>query len=182
MLSDRFADEFRTEHRGVRDGLLALIGAFEARDRAGVRAWLGRVAALTGPHFRYEEEALYPALVGLFTPEYVEDLLGAHDRAIGAARTLVDLAARDRLSENDAALAVRLIRDVLPHVSDCDGLSIMVETLPEAAIARIFEARECARAANLDLLTWAATVRGRPVSPVAPRSEDRFAGTDGRRG
>jgi len=42
--------------------LLDLIQAFQDRNLSRARELLGRVAALTGPHFRYEEEALYPAL------------------------------------------------------------------------------------------------------------------------
>jgi hypothetical protein len=53
VLADRFTELFRREHRQVRDGLLELVEKFEARDLEGARALLGRLAALTGPHFRY---------------------------------------------------------------------------------------------------------------------------------
>jgi hypothetical protein len=49
-------------------------------------------------------------------------------------------------------------------VSDCEGLTIMVELLPDASVESIVETREAAREDGLDLLTWAAEVRGRPIA------------------
>ncbi len=161
MLADRFTQIFRQEHRQVRDLLLDLIAAFEARDLPRVRALLGQVAALTGPHFRYEEEALYPALTAIFGQDYIDELLGAHDRTIAGARRLVELAGKAELTEEEVAEAVGIVRGILPHVSDCDGLSIMVERLPEDQVQAILDRREASLAAGLDLLRWAETVRRR---------------------
>lgn len=66
MLADRFTQVFREEHRSVRDTLLDLIRAFEDRDKRRISLLLHQTARLTGPHFRYEEEALYPGLTELF--------------------------------------------------------------------------------------------------------------------
>jgi hypothetical protein len=161
MLADRFTQIFRQEHRQVRDLLLELIEAFEARDLPRVRDLLGQVAALTGPHFRYEEEALYPALTAIFGGGYIEELFRAHDRAIAGARRLVELAGKAELTDAEVAEAVGIVRGILPHVSDCDGLSIMVERLPEDQVQAILDRREASLAAGLDLLRWAETVRRR---------------------
>ncbi len=166
-LADTFSTTFREEHRQIRDTLLDLIRALEARDRARIGELLERTAALAGPHFRYEEEALYPALVEIFGQDYVEKLLGDHDRAIGGARRLVELAGRDLSGEEEVAEATRIVRGILPHVSDCDGLSIMVEVLPDDTVQSIFAARERSLGEGLDLLTWAEKVRGRPVAAEA---------------
>jgi hypothetical protein len=160
-LAERFATVFREEHRTVRDLLLGLIDAAGERDVAGFRERLAAIAAATGPHFRYEEEALYPALVPFFGGEYVDQLLADHDRAITAARRLAELAAQEALAEDDAAEAVRLARGVLPHVSDCEGLSIMVELFADADVEPLLRARESALGEPLDLLTWASEVRKR---------------------
>jgi hypothetical protein len=77
-LADQFTQMFREEHRQVRDTLRDL-----------VQALLRQAAALTGPHFRYEEEYLYPGLVQIFGEEYIEKLLGDHGVAIGTAKKLV---------------------------------------------------------------------------------------------
>ena len=161
QLADRFTETFRAEHRQVRDGLLELIEAFEAGDQVRARALLGHIAALTGPHFRYEEEALYPALVGIFEAAYVESLLQAHDGAIAGARRLVALASAAALPEEQVREAVHLIRNILPHVSDCDGLSIMTERLPQERVQAVLDARERSLGEGLDLLQWAAQVRSR---------------------
>lgn len=166
-LTDDFTALFRAEHREVRDALLDLIDAFRARDHDRIGTLLERVATLTGPHFRYEEESLYPALVGLFEEAYVEYLYEAHDGAIARARELVELAGRETLSDEDVARAIHAIREILPHVSDCDGLSVMVEVLPEEHVRGILAARDRTNQLGLDLLTWADTARARPAPAAA---------------
>ena len=162
VLADEFTQVFREEHRAIRDLLLELIDAFRAADRPRIESLLREMAAATGPHFRYEEEALYPSLVTIFGAEYVEQLLGDHDRAIGTARRLVELAGRVPLTSSEAEQATSLVRTILPHVSDCDGLSVMVEVLPEAQVRSIFDARSRSLRENLDLFAWADSVRERP--------------------
>ncbi len=163
-LADQFTQMFREEHRAVRDVLLDLIQAFQERDRARIQDLLTQTAALTGPHFRYEEESLYPGLVEILGEEYIQKLLRDHDVAIGTAKKLVELAGKEPLTDDDAALAVLLVQSILPHVSDCDGLSIMVERLPEEKVEAFFTSRDDARRANLNLLQWAEEVRGRPAT------------------
>ncbi len=161
-IADRFTRTFREEHREIRDALLDLVDSLRQRDHGRAQALLGRIAILTGPHFRYEEEAMYPALTSIFGPEYIEKLLEDHDGAIRTARRLVELTERP-LTEADSVEAVRLARTILPHVSDCDGLSIMVERFPPERIAHILQTRTDALAADVDLLTWARTIRQRAV-------------------
>ncbi|MDB1088313.1 hemerythrin domain-containing protein [Streptomyces sp. ACA25] len=156
-----FTEAFSAEHRQVRDLLLELVDAFGKQDIARVRALVGTVAEATGPHFRYEEEAMYPQLVHIFGTTYVEKLLADHDGAIRNARELLGLSSLASLTPAQAARGVELTREILPHVSDCEGLSIMVETFPEADIDRILTTRAAAQDAGLDLLTWAATERDR---------------------
>ena len=164
MFADSFTQVFRQEHRIIRDTLLDLVQAFQDRDRQHICALLSAIARLTGPHFRYEEESMYPALTGIFGEEYIQKLLRDHDRAIEVAEELVQLSSKAELTDQDVLAAIRLIRgSVMPHVSDCDGLSIMVETLPETQVQNILDSRRQSLAANLDLLTWAKTVRRRPA-------------------
>ncbi|MFB3923677.1 MAG: hemerythrin domain-containing protein [Terriglobia bacterium] len=166
MLADQFSQIFRQEHRIVRDTLLDLIQAFVSRDKSRIQELIGQVAEHTGPHFRYEEESLYPELVPIFGAEYVERLFSDHDRAIGTAKQLAALGARESLSDQDVAQAVVWVRSILPHVSDCDGLSIMVERLDEDKVQAIFDSRERSNAAGLNLLVWAEQVRKRPLPAV----------------
>lgn len=158
-----FTEVFRAEHREVRDLLFALIDAFQDRNTALARSLLDRIAAVTGPHFRYEEESLYPNLVAVFGKDYVDKLLGDHDAAVRTARRLVELATVDSLDDDQVSEAVAGVRSILPHVSDCDGLSIMVERFSDEKINSILDTRERALSAGVDLLTWASTIRDRPA-------------------
>ena len=158
---EEFTEVFRAEHRQVRDLLLDLVRAFGERDAGRVRSLVAAVAQATGPHFRYEEEAMYPRLTAIFGDAYVGKLLADHDGAIRNARELQQLAGNDELTAQQAARGIELTRQILPHVSDCDGLSIMVETLPDDVSDRILSARVSALDAGLDLLTWATTTRER---------------------
>ncbi len=162
-LVDQFTQMFREEHRAVRDALLDLIQAFQERDRARIQSLLNQTAVLTGPHFRYEEESLYPGLVEIFGEAYIEKLLGDHDAAIATAGALIELADKEPLADDDAARAVRLVRSILPHVSDCEGLSLMVERLPEQKVKAVLTARDRSLGEGLDLMQWANQVRRRPA-------------------
>ncbi|MFF5207593.1 hemerythrin domain-containing protein [Streptosporangium sp. NPDC000396] len=160
-ISDQFTETFRQEHREVRDLLFSLINAFTDLDTTRARRVVSAVAAATGPHFRYEEESMYPRLVPIFGAEYVGKLLADHDGAIRNARELAELADLTEIDQPQAERGIELTRQILPHVSDCDGLSIMVETLPEEDVIDILATRDLALEKNLDLLTWAGTVRTR---------------------
>jgi hypothetical protein len=166
-VAEEFAKLFREEHRQIRDTLLDLLRAFQARDRARVQEGLKACAGYTGPHFRYEEESLYPALIEVFGEEYVNQLYRAHDGAIGAACRLIELAEKADLTEADIAEARRLILGILPHVSDCEGLSIMVEILPEEKVRGMLDTRDRALREGLDLIQWSTRARGRPPAPPA---------------
>lgn len=167
MLADQFSRVFRDEHRRIRDTLFDLLRAFRERDPARIQDRLTECAACAGPHFRYEEESLYPALVEIFGQEYIDELYRAHDRAIGSAKRLIVLAGKNELGEGDVTEATRLILGILPHVSDCEGLSIMVEKLPNEKVQRLLETRERSLQENLDLIRWAEEVRGRTSIPAA---------------
>lgn len=159
---DHFAAAFRQEHRELRDVILGLIAVSQKGDRDEARRLVARLSELAGPHFRYEEERLYPALVEFFGVAYVESLCSEHDGAIVATRRLSELAQGEVASESDRETMEAVARGLLPHISDCEGLSIMVECLPEPAVARILDARRRARDENLGLLQWADGGRLRP--------------------
>ena len=95
---------------------------------------------------------------------YIDKLLTAHDRVIATARRLVALAEQSALTEAEGVEGVRLVRGILPHVSDCDGLSIMVERLPERNIRAVLDSRDGALRDGHDLITWAGRIRPRPAA------------------
>ena len=72
---EHFTFLFGQEHRGARDLLLDLVRAFEAGDQPRARTLLTRLSTLAGPHFRYEEESLYPELVRTLERREVEAIV-----------------------------------------------------------------------------------------------------------
>src|ERR1019366_8258504 len=161
---EQFAQLFKYEHRGIRDALLNLIQTFRNRDPLNARLFLNQVAVLSGPHFRYEEEAFYPALVEVLDQEQVDKLLADHDGAIETARRLSELAQKDALTKEDALSGAKYARSFLPHVFECDGLSIIAELLPETAMNEVLDVRVRSLGENVDLLRWADKARSRPLA------------------
>ncbi len=151
MRAEQFAEEFRDEHRYIRDALLALVDAFQNNDAGAIRAGIDEIAAEAGPHFQYEGEALYPALTELFGDGYVNQLRAEQELALATARELAGLADVDELTPEVADYGVELIRALLPHVSDRDGLSVIIEVLEPEQVASILAAREQARKGKIGL-------------------------------
>ena len=150
--------EFREDHRKVRDGLLDIIGALQAKDVSKAREVLGKLDTLVGPHFRFEEEALYPALK-VFLGEYVDELLKEHDGVIGTARTCAELLQKESLTDQEAQQAAHAARALLVHVSNCDGLAILSERLKAEELKELGTKFQAARKASVPLLQWASTIR-----------------------
>jgi hypothetical protein len=156
-------NEFHSDHRQIRDMLFSLKDRIEKRDLTGAREVLGELNAFVGPHFRYEEEGLYPALRPILE-DYVDKFLEDHDGAIATARKLVGILEKDALTDADVQSGRRAVLAILPHVSDCQGLSVFMEPIQQVhpeEIERIAHKIEECRQAGLPLLQWADTVRGR---------------------
>lgn len=150
--------EFREDHRKVRDELLGMIQALEARDIVRAREVLGNLNILVGPHFRYEEESLYPAL-RVFLGDYVDQLLKEHDQVIETARVCAELLSKNSLTEEEANQAATAARQLLIHVSNCDGLAILSERLKPEELEELGEMFMAAREAGVPLLEWAEKIR-----------------------
>ncbi len=150
--------EFREDHRKVRDGLLDIIKALQSKDVVKAREILGNLNVLVGPHFRYEEETLYPALRTLLG-EYVDQLVSEHDGVISTARACLALLQKDTLTDTEAKEAANAARAILVHVSNCDGLAILSERLTQSELDDLGDKFAAARAKGISLLDWAATIR-----------------------
>lgn len=160
---DSFFTKFRNEHRIIRDLLLDLITSFLERDMPKAGKLLGELNVISGPHFMYEEEALYPSLLVFFGEHYINKLMTDHDLAIARAGKLKSLIEKENHSEEDYLECLNLVRAILPHVSDCEGLTIMVEKLSEPKIDLINQAMNSAHSRNVPLLEWAVNSRGRKL-------------------
>ncbi len=165
MLANQFTEVFREEHRQLRDMLLGLMAAVEANDVESVRRGIEEMAAHAGPHFHHEEQVLYPALAEIYGDDYVERLGAEHDAALEAVRELAELAEAEEITPQGAEYGLELIRRLLPHVSDRDGLAMIVEVLPEETVQEIVRGREKSKRSGKTLLELAkGKKKGRPVA------------------
>lgn len=160
-----FIQAFRDEHREARDILLGMMDAFRAKDASRFAELMDQMDRDLGVHMRYEEEVMYAALEEFYGPEYLEGMLQDHDRMLGVAGRLGELAAQDPITDEDVEEAIVLLRGQLPHVSDCDGLGIIIEALPPDKQLAIVDARERAKEQGLTVMEWAER-RGR--TPIFP--------------
>jgi hypothetical protein len=152
--------EFREDHRKIRDSLLDLASAAEAGDVTKARDALGQIDALAGPHFRYEEERLYPAMKE-FLGDYMDSLIEEHGGAIETAKTAAKLLSQPSLSEEEGKMVAKAARVLLVHVSNCDGLNILAERFSQEKLDELGERFAQSRAAGVPLLRWADTIRNR---------------------
>ncbi len=151
-------EEFREDHRKVRDGVLDLSEALKNKDIAKAQKILGQIDALAGPHFRYEEETLYPALKK-FLGEYVDDLVKEHDGAIETAKICAMLLGKETLTDEEAEEASKAAMHLLIHVSNCDGLAILSERFSQEELDELGEKFAEAREQGVTLLDWADGIR-----------------------
>lgn len=162
MPVEEFNRIFRDEHRQLRDILLGLIDAFQTSDSERVRQGIEEMAAHAAPHFDYEQEALYPALAEVHGDSYVEKLVQEHAQALEAAARLAELAEQKELDEEAAEYGLELIRQLLPHVSDRDGLAVMVEVLEPEAVEKIRKAQKESKKHRVSLAALTKATRKRP--------------------
>ena len=175
MLADQFTEAFREEHRQMRDMLLGLMDAIEANDIESVRQGIVEMAAHAGPHFHYEEQVLYPALAEIYGEDYVEKLGAEHDAALATVQELAELAEAEEISPQQTAYGLELVRRLLPHVSDRDGLAVIIEVLPDKTVQQIARGREKSKRSGKTMLELAqGKKKGRPVAR-RPRGKVRKA-------
>ncbi len=150
--------EFREDHRKVRDGLLDLASAAETGDVTKARDILGQIDALTGPHFRYEEETLYPAMKE-FLGDYVDSLVEERAGIIDTAKTAAKVLSQPSISKEEGQAVAKAARALLVHVSNCDGLNILAERFSQEKLDELGERFAQSRSEGVPLLRWADTIR-----------------------
>lgn len=162
----RVIQEFQEEHRKVRDLLLDLSDAIKEDDVETAREKLEKVNRLAGPHFRYEEEALYPALVQYFGENKVFDLIGEHDKGIERSGELLELVQKDSIPDEKRESVTELVAPLFVHVSDCEGLTIYMEEMSDETLDKIEENFERAWDEEIPLLEYDDTIRKSPEQNV----------------
>lgn len=156
-----FFTEFRNDHRQIRDLVMDSITSIINKEIEMAKALLGKLEDIAGPHFRFEEEALYPKLIPIYGAGYINKLFTDHDMAIARFEQLRSILNKNELNNEEGNTAISMLRGLLPHLSDCEGLTIMLELFDGKRIQKIRKAMDNARTENLGLLTWSNTLRNR---------------------
>jgi hypothetical protein len=164
---DRVIETFQREHRETRDRCLELSDAIEADNLDRAVELVAEIDATAGPHFQYEEDALYPALIPFFGKQKVKELVAEHDEAIAAAETLAELTSQDSLTEVERQEALRALPDIMVHVSDCDGLTVYLEKADDEVFEEIEQSMAAANEQGLTLTEYDQTVRPSPEEIVS---------------
>jgi hypothetical protein len=175
MPSNSFLEDFREEHRQLRDILLALRSAIELGDSEEIQQRISDLADTAGPHFFYEGEALYPALTALYGDEYVDRLQAEHEQTLAATRALAELGESEEFTPDESERALQLVSDLLPHIGERDGMAVVLEVLPAQQVNAIAKARMHARKTK-KTIHEAGRPRGKRVmaKQSAPRADSKI--------
>ena len=125
-------NEFHADHQHVVAALFELRQAIAERNVPGVRQILGAAEGLVGPHFKFEELYLYPALEPFLGEAYGKRLLNEHDGIFRSIRKIAQLSQSDSWDDAQYQSAMANLELIYEHPISCDGLSLWIERLPES--------------------------------------------------
>lgn len=137
--TNNLISQFHSEHRQVVDALTQLRQAILTRDIGGVQNILSATEGLVGPHFKFEELYLYPALEPFFGEAYGKRLLNEHDGVFRSIRKLAELAQKGSWTDAEHASALANLDLIYEHPIGCDGLSLWIERLPAKEQEHLFQ-------------------------------------------
>ncbi len=140
MARETLAERLRQEHHRLIGALQALRQTLLDRDRAGAIETLDRLDRLAGPHIRFEEEWLFPALGSRLDDRRLHDLTREHVDVADIIRLIrVKLAAPDIQGDEYLALAATLA-PFFAHTVTCDGLNVLITHCDDAGQTRLHKA------------------------------------------
>lgn len=131
--------EFHADHQKVVSALFELRTAIANRDLSQVRTILGAAEKLVGPHFKFEELYLYPALEPFLGESYTKKLYNEHDGVFRSIRRIAELARKDSWTESEHQSAATNLDLIYEHPIACDGLSLWMERIPPSKQDELFE-------------------------------------------
>lgn len=147
-------------YRKMRDCLTELEDAMLQGNREQARSLLLQIKRFCGTSFRYEEDAVLPALDHQIGSEQLHELRAAHDLVIRHVRGLEKLLSTSPDGEDRIEQGRTLIHALLMQVACTAGLTLLIETLPRDALIRVLQARERALVEGKDLYEWDESIRG----------------------
>jgi hypothetical protein len=138
---EKFEAVAHAEHRRMLELLAALEMASGSRSTDRILRLVSELRAVAVPHFRYEQQALFPQLTSALGPDQVEGLYITQDETVAALNRIEALAEPGPIGESQAAEARRLVRAARASVVSCDAACDDVELQPADA-ERVLAARE----------------------------------------
>ena len=154
MTGKTLIGEFHDDHTKVVSALMKLRSAIQGCDVAAVRGILEAADRLVGPHFKFEELYLYPRLKEFLGEGRVQRLLTEHDGVFRGIGALVNLAGKTSWEEADTEAAAANLDLIWEHPITCDGLSLYIERLPQAAQEELLQRMEETRREGTRLLAY----------------------------
>jgi len=131
--------EFHSDHQKVVGALCELRQSIVKRNIPQVRTILGAAEKLVGPHFKFEELHLYPALEPFLGESYTKKLYNEHDGVFRSIRRIAQLAQKDSWSESEHQSAATNLELIYEHPIACDGLGLWMERLEEGKQQQLLE-------------------------------------------
>lgn len=153
-LREKFLRVFKQEHQTILDRLLDLREAVRESDPTRARELVEVLDDVMGPHFRVEEEALYPMLKPHLGERNVSGLFEEHVGAVAAMHQLKSNVGDPRWLEENGETVLGELEGFFMHVAACDGLSIIVERFREDQKLDLAGALDRVQAENLPLTRW----------------------------
>jgi len=132
MSYNRFLEAFKEEHKVILNDLLSLRSAINNNDNIKAGELVEKLDEIMGPHFKVEEEALYPMLGEYFGDENISRLLREHDIATKAMNEFKEHIADDSYIKEHAPETLKKLQEFFMHVTSCDGLSIIIEKFSDS--------------------------------------------------
>ncbi|MFQ5659652.1 MAG: hemerythrin domain-containing protein [Gammaproteobacteria bacterium] len=117
------------------------------------------VKKFAGYHFRYEEEAVLPAIRQLTGEKHMGEFKRAHDQVIRLVQRLEELLSKPCDGRAGFDEAQSTIQELLVHFTATAGLTLLIETLPREQLILILRARERALIEGRDLYEWEENIR-----------------------
>jgi hypothetical protein len=127
MECSNFLGAFKEDHKIILNNLLSLKDAVKRKDTKNAASLVVFLDDIMGPHFRVEEEALYPMLTEYFGEDNVERLLEEHTLATDAMNEFKHNIGSERYMVEHGEDTLKKLQGFFLHVTSCDGLSIIIE-------------------------------------------------------
>ncbi len=159
-------EKFTKYHYKQRNLLMDIVESIKKDQIREAQKKLEELSTLTGPNFRYEEETLYPKLMGIYGEDYINKLLDEHDKTIEKAKELKSLLNRDSISEEEKELLYITLSPLLTHIAKCENLSVHIREMSGEDIQDIYQSMSNPKYEKMDLFEYTGQIRDSIIEEI----------------